>query len=240
VEGFMNQEKIGKFISKSRKEKKLTQQDLAEKLGVSNKAISKWERGICMPDISMFKPLCKELDISINDLLNGEKDVKTNVDENIIKTIDLSKEKHKNDLTGYIILKILGIILIITGWSMNDVKYFFPTLFILTGLIFVLISFFKISNCYNKISKIVVNILYTLVLIGSTLFIDYLFILDEVKPRFYIYSKKEDNYEYYKTLNKSIYYCNINSDDKYYLIYPLNEKKTKEYEKLEIEYCIRN
>lgn len=69
----MNQEKIGKFIAECRKEKNLTQEQLAEKLGVSNKSISRWENAKTMPDISLFEPLCKELDISFNELLTGEK-----------------------------------------------------------------------------------------------------------------------------------------------------------------------
>ena len=69
----MNQEKIGKFIAECRKMKKMTQQDLAEKLGVTDRAISNWENGKNMPDLSLFKPLCKELEISINDLISGEK-----------------------------------------------------------------------------------------------------------------------------------------------------------------------
>lgn len=69
----MNQEKIGLFIAKCRREKNMTQEDLAEKLGVSNKSISRWENGKTMMDISLFEPLCNELDISIIELLNGEK-----------------------------------------------------------------------------------------------------------------------------------------------------------------------
>lgn len=69
----MNQEKIGLFIAKCRKEKNMTQEDLAEKLGVSNKSISRWENGKTMMDISLFEPLCNELDISIIELLNGER-----------------------------------------------------------------------------------------------------------------------------------------------------------------------
>ena len=69
----MNQEKIGLFIAKCRREKNMTQEDLAEKLGVSNKSISRWENGKTMMDISLFEPLCNELDISIIELLNGER-----------------------------------------------------------------------------------------------------------------------------------------------------------------------
>lgn len=69
----MNQEKIGLFIAKCRREKNMTQEDLAEKLGVSNKSISRWENGKTLMDISLFEPLCNELDISIIELLNGER-----------------------------------------------------------------------------------------------------------------------------------------------------------------------
>ena len=68
----MNQEKIGKFISKQRKEKQLTQEQLAEKLGISKNAVSKWERGLSLMDISLIEPLCNILDVTIPELLHGE------------------------------------------------------------------------------------------------------------------------------------------------------------------------
>ena len=69
----MNQERIGKFIAKLRKEKGLTQEQLAEKLKVSTNAVSKWERGICLMDISLLIPLSKILNVSVGDILNGDK-----------------------------------------------------------------------------------------------------------------------------------------------------------------------
>ena len=68
----MNQEKIGKLIAKKRKEKRLTQAELASMLEVTNKSVSKWENGRCMPDISIIEELCKILSISVTTLLNGE------------------------------------------------------------------------------------------------------------------------------------------------------------------------
>ena len=68
----MNQEKIGKFIAKLRKEKGFTQKELAEKLNITDKAVSKWENGKSLPDILIIPNLCKELEITVNDLLNGE------------------------------------------------------------------------------------------------------------------------------------------------------------------------
>ena len=84
----MNQKKIGDFISKLRKEKNLTQEQLGQKLGVSNKTISRWENGNYLPDISLFEPISQEFNISINELLKGERIEK---DEEL-------KESHKNIL----------------------------------------------------------------------------------------------------------------------------------------------
>ncbi len=69
----MDQIKIGKFIAELRKQQNMTQLDLATKLGVTDRAVSKWENGRGLPDISLIKPLCEALDISINELLNGER-----------------------------------------------------------------------------------------------------------------------------------------------------------------------
>ncbi|HIT70952.1 MAG TPA: helix-turn-helix transcriptional regulator [Candidatus Scatovivens faecipullorum] len=69
----MDKVKIGQFIANCRKDKKLTQEQLAEKLNISKNAVSKWERGICLMDMSLLKPLSEILGISVNDILSGEK-----------------------------------------------------------------------------------------------------------------------------------------------------------------------
>ena len=69
----MEQEKIGKFIATLRKEKGLTQQELAEKLGITKNAVSKWERGLGLMDMSLLKPLSEILDVSVTEILNGER-----------------------------------------------------------------------------------------------------------------------------------------------------------------------
>ncbi len=68
----MDQKKIGKYIAEKRKELNLTQMQLAEQLGMSDKSVSKWERGVCLPDVSVYKPLCDALGISLNEFLAGE------------------------------------------------------------------------------------------------------------------------------------------------------------------------
>ena len=96
----MNQEKIGKYILKCRKRKKFTQEELAEKLGVTSKSISRWENGRTMPDMSLFNPLCNVLGISINEFLSGEdiekREYQEKLEVNILNTIDYSNKKIKN------------------------------------------------------------------------------------------------------------------------------------------------
>ena len=77
----MDQLKIGKFIADCRKRKNLTQMQLAEKLGITDKAVSKWERGVAMPDASIMLELCDILGISVNELLSGER---INMDDQIV------------------------------------------------------------------------------------------------------------------------------------------------------------
>ncbi|MBQ5883335.1 MAG: helix-turn-helix transcriptional regulator, partial [Clostridia bacterium] len=78
----MDQVKIGEFIRECRNKNNLTQMQLAEKLGITDRAISKWENGRAMPDSSLMLDLCKELKITVNDLLSGEVVSMNNYNEN--------------------------------------------------------------------------------------------------------------------------------------------------------------
>ena len=95
----MDQIKIGKFISEERKRKKYTQKELAEILGISDKTISKWERGNGFPEVSLLLPLCNELEISVNELLSGEKleevDYKKKAEENMVNLVKEAQESKK-------------------------------------------------------------------------------------------------------------------------------------------------
>ena len=96
----MDQIKIGKFIAERRKKANLTQMQLAEKLGITDKAISKWERGIAMPDTSIMLKLCDILGISVNELLSGEKiDMENNNQKNEQLFLDMAKELEKKNKT---------------------------------------------------------------------------------------------------------------------------------------------
>ena len=94
----MNQAKIGKFIAAKRKEQNLTQMQLAEELGITDRAVSKWENGKALPDASLMLPLCGILHITVNDLLSGEEiNMENNKQKNEQLLLDMAKEiENKN------------------------------------------------------------------------------------------------------------------------------------------------
>ncbi|MBE6137142.1 MAG: helix-turn-helix domain-containing protein [Erysipelotrichaceae bacterium] len=96
----MDQLKIGKFIAECRKQKQLTQLQLADKLSITDKAISKWERGIAMPDTSIMLELCDILCISVNELLNGEMiNMENSNEKNEQLLLDMAKELETKNKT---------------------------------------------------------------------------------------------------------------------------------------------
>ena len=112
----MDQVKIGRFIAERRKNKNLTQMQLAERLNITDRAVSKWENGRSLPDSAIMLDLCYELGISVNDLLNGEVILMENYNEkNEQQLLDLIKQKEKSDkmlLKLEIVIGILSIIVL--------------------------------------------------------------------------------------------------------------------------------
>lgn len=106
--------KIGKFIADCRKEKKITQSELAEKLYITDRAVSKWERGLSLPDADKMLELCDILDISVNELLNGEKiDMKDYKKKNEDLLLELAKQeelKNKRIMLDVYVLVITTIL----------------------------------------------------------------------------------------------------------------------------------
>ena len=131
----MNQIAIGNFIEKKRKELNLTQAQLAEKLGVSNKTVSKWENGKCMPDYGVIQPLCTELCVTVSELMDGEEQAQDSIraydDEQILDLIKRTQalESQRETLVG-IILIVMGMALGAMSFTLggSDVKDFFSGL----------------------------------------------------------------------------------------------------------------
>ena len=121
----MNLEKIGKFIASSRKKQNLTQEQLAEQLGITKNAVSKWERGLCLMDMSLLEPLSKILKVTVNEILAGEKiernDLPQKADDNIINIAKKEVENLKAIKMGTLGMTIASTILIIYG-LINDLN----------------------------------------------------------------------------------------------------------------------
>jgi len=151
----MNQLKIGKFIAKCRKMKNMTQADLAEKLNITDRAISKWETGKGMPDSSIMLDLCDELSITVNELLSGEmikmEDHDKKAEENLVK---LQKEKEDSDKRLLFTETIMGSIVTISF------------------LLILFLSIFAIENIIWKIISIVVGFAIFIIGISNCLLIE--------------------------------------------------------------------
>lgn len=129
----MDSNKIGKFIASLRKEQNLTQQELADKLFVTDKAVSKWERGLSLPDITLLKKLADTLKVEVQDILDGQKNTnrKINIEEEISKIKKELSLKHKSKIKQFIAFPIILILIIIyityrnmfLGYDINKVKY---------------------------------------------------------------------------------------------------------------------
>ena len=128
----MNYDKIGKFIQEKRKEKNLTQKELANKLGVTDRAVSKWERGVGCPDVSILEILSKELDCSILEILKGRKIENeiikvTEADDYVKDSMNLSKQTAKEKIISYInkalVTTIILIFLLLSYLNIVQIKY---------------------------------------------------------------------------------------------------------------------
>lgn len=114
----MDQIKIGKFISSKRREKNITQSELAEKLNITDRAISKWENGVCLPDASTMPDLCKILDITINDLFSGKvvdmKENENQLEENLLEMVRLKEQRDKELLVMEIFIGVMISMIMVT------------------------------------------------------------------------------------------------------------------------------
>lgn len=157
----MNNKKIGEFIATKRKEKGLTQADLANMLNVTNKAISRWETGKGMPDTSLLKPLANELEISLSELLSGEtltnKNSKFVSDTAITNSLMYSKTQVLSMVTLFIF--IIGIIFTVSPLFFVTDNYVFSVL----GIMLLIVGIYKIiakkKSLSSKIDKFVTYIL---------------------------------------------------------------------------------
>lgn len=153
----MNLEKIGKFIAECRKEKNLTQSELAEKLNISNRAVSKWETGKSCPDVSIMPELCGILGINVNELFSGERIVIENYQEKAEQNlVNLQKQKEQANKMKRKLEIVWGVLAVLLFPVHLAVNYFYPdnqdtyvgkAIFIIGALLFVpyFLKYYKIE-----------------------------------------------------------------------------------------------
>lgn len=165
----MDQIKIGKFISQCRKEKKLTQTELAEKLNITDRAISKWENGLCLPDSGTMPALCEILNITINDLFSGEKVDMNNyhekAEQNLLAMQKLKEEADKRLLRTETIITSLTLFIYMTLVMiviLNDLSEKLSALILIPLTIFVFMicllalrieqqaGYYECQKCHHK------------------------------------------------------------------------------------------
>lgn len=165
----MNQEKIGKFITRCRKEHNLTQEQLAEQLGISDRAVSKWERGKNLPDASLMLELSNIFNISVNELLSGEiiekKDYMNKAEEIILEMAAKDELNNRRLLNAMYVIEILNIIILVSvimlaQYFINDtilknVVCVITTIICLLGMFYGLklevdAGYYECKNCHYK------------------------------------------------------------------------------------------
>ena len=220
----MDQEKIGKFIAECRKAKKITQSKLAEQLGVTDRSVSNWENGKNMPDLSLLKPLSEILDISINELLCGEKIKKDGYQEkfekNIVNTIDYTNKKinSQNKLISKILL-FFGLGLIFSAFSVFPSESSWGSIYSIIGMIISMIGFTIINKGKTFKYRLLLNLGYIILIMTILFLLDFSNVkLNKQAPRFRFKTTTTGNVIYYDTPFYDVYRCNFDKDNEYWTI----------------------
>ncbi len=235
----MNQEKIGKFIAEKRKTKKLTQSELAEQLGVSDRSISNWENGKNMPDLSLFKPICSILDITINELLSGknlnELDYQEKFEENIVNTIAYSTKKI-NKYRDFISLTLIifGLFISLSAIMIFPSESSWGSIYSVFGIMIFIMGLTKIINISKWYKKILFIILIFTLTMGILLFTDYFNVKTHHEaPMFRIRTTTTGDVIYYDTLFYDVYRCHFDKENESWTIKKNNNPTINEL----LNYC---
>lgn len=235
----MNQEKIGKFIAKCRKQRKMTQSELGERLGVTEKSISNWENGRNMPDLSLFKPLCNELNITINDLMSGEKIDKDRYqekfEENIVNTIDYSTKRfNRYSQVISLILIIFGLFVSISAIMIFPSESSWGSIYSVFGIMIFMVGIARITHEIKWQKRLLLLIVIFFGAMGILLITDYINVkLNKEAPMFRLTTTFAGDVIYYDTLFYDVYRCNFDEDNEYWVIEKNKNRTTEEL----INYC---
>ena len=177
----MDQVKIGKFIAECRKKNNLTQMQLAEKLNITDRAISKWETGKAMPDSGIMLDLCNELKITVNELLSGEminmKDLDKKTEELLLKMQKQKEESDRRLLTIEIVMGVITLVMycaLVMGVGFLPIKESTQILIIMLATILIVImafvalkieqvaGYYECRKCHHKYVPTYSNVLWAM------------------------------------------------------------------------------
>lgn len=225
----MDSKKIGAFIAANRKKKGLTQAQLGEKLGVSNKTVSRWENGNYMPDLSLLEPLSKALGISLNELLAGEEIEKENAaaysEQNLRSTIDYTDTKLKNEhrkISAFIMGA--GILICICAFAVFPSESSWGEIFSLAGLLLMVSGVFRELRLSSLWQRGLVSAGVFLVLLGVFFVLDYVRVTQFKEPPIYryktttVFDDTDNKLIEYGNLFYNVYRINADTPNEYYLI----------------------
>lgn len=225
----MDTKKIGAFIAMNRKKKGYTQEQLAEKLGVTNKTISRWENGHYMPDLSLLEPLSKELDITLNELLAGKEIVKEEAmeysEQNLIQTIDYTGNKIKNEHKKISLFIIgLGIFTSLCAFTVFSSESSWGSIYSMIGLFLFVVGIFRELKFTSLLKKGLVSTILFALLLGIFFIFDYVSVNQFKQPPIYrlttttVFSEDGNKMIEYQNPFYNVFRINADTPNEYYRI----------------------
>lgn len=225
----MDTKKIGAFIAMNRKKKGYTQEQLAEKLGVTNKTISRWENGHYMPDLSLLEPLSKELDITLNELLAGKEIVKEEAmeysEQNLIQTIDYTGNKIKNEHKRISLFIIgLGIFTSLCAFTVFPSESSWGSIYSMIGLFLFVVGIFRELKFTSLLKKGLVSTILFALLLGIFFIFDYVSVNQFKQPPIYrlttttVFSEDGNKMIEYQNPFYNVFRINADTPNEYYRI----------------------
>ena len=225
----MDTKKIGAFIAMNRKKKGYTQEQLAEKLGVTNKTISRWENGHYMPDLSLLEPLSKELDITLNELLAGKEIVKEEAmeysEQNLIQAIDYTGNKIKNEHKKISLFIIgIGIFTYLCAFTVFPSESSWGSIYSMIGLFLFVVGIFRELKFTSLLKKGLVSTILFALLLGIFFIFDYVSVNQFKQPPIYrlttttVFSEDGNKMIEYQNPFYNVFRINADTPNEYYRI----------------------
>lgn len=225
----MDTKKIGAFIAMNRKKKGYTQEQLAEKLGVTNKTILRWENGHYMPDLSLLEPLSKELDITLNELLAGKEIVKEEAmeysEQNLIQTIDYTDKKIKDEHKKISLFIIgLGIFTSLCAFTVFPSESSWGSIYSMIGLFLFVVGIFRELKFTSLLKKGLVSTILFALLLGIFFIFDYVSVNQFKQPSIYrlttttVFSEDGNKMIEYQNPFYNVFRINADTPNEYYRI----------------------